>query len=191
MYGETEARQQVNRGKAGLSPRVRGNRGPPLSQCGPCRSIPACTGKPFMGSVVGSVVGVYPRVYGETSGYGPVLLSRHGLSPRVRGNPYPSRASTWASGSIPACTGKPNSSAECSIPRRVYPRVYGETCSTRRVNASSRGLSPRVRGNRHRNERRIRSSGSIPACTGKPLTDTPRILLNKVYPRVYGETAFR
>ena len=70
----------------GLSPRVRGN---PLAKgdgvCG-VRSIPACAGEPdYIISCTGRP-SVYPRVCGGTSRAFAALLTRGGLSPRVRGN---------------------------------------------------------------------------------------------------------
>ena len=50
------------------------------------------------------------------------------------------------------------------------------------------GLSPRVRGNRSGRAVQYSTVGSIPACTGKPITVRPKQQLRQVYPRVYGET---
>ena len=51
---------------AGLSPRVRGNRGADSPAVLVCGSIPACAGEPPWGSVGGSITRVYPRVCGGT-----------------------------------------------------------------------------------------------------------------------------
>ena len=50
------------------------------------------------------------------------------------------------------------------------------------------GLSPRVRGNPSENQACLLVSGSIPACTGKPLWPSAGQSAGRVYPRVYGET---
>ena len=50
------------------------------------------------------------------------------------------------------------------------------------------GLSPRVRGNRHRPCWQGAYLGSIPACAGEPIYLVTSIIINKVYPRVCGGT---
>ena len=52
--------------KAGLSPRVRGNRCLPRAGRQRQRSIPACAGEPNIGDLVAWEVKVYPRVCGGT-----------------------------------------------------------------------------------------------------------------------------
>ena len=112
VYGETQyGVPQVDRPR-GLSPRVRGNlqRGAGASRKE--RSIPACTGKPALGNRYSISVGVYPRVYGETSRGLRRAPPKRGLSPRVRGNRQNARALAARRGSIPACTGKPEKAKE-------------------------------------------------------------------------------
>ena len=74
--------------EAGLSPRVRGNRGPSHSQGVPRGSIPACAGEPgsHRASFIGE--GVYPRVCGGTTLKVTGTSDADGLSPRVRGNRF-------------------------------------------------------------------------------------------------------
>ena len=72
--------------------------------------------------------------------------------------------------------------------RWVYPRVYGETCGKFIAYGCNGGLSPRVRGNRKSGASRGDVVGSIPACTGKPITPANGPSCSTVYPRVYGET---
>ena len=57
------------------------------------------------------------------------------------------------------------------------------TCTMPRL-----GLSPRVRGNRWSCERLQTRGGSIPACTGEPVSSQATPSANRVYPRVYGGT---
>ena len=75
------------RSPGGLSPRVRGNRprdaNPRLWQ----GSIPACAGEPVGGETPSAAAAVYPRVCGGTQSPRSGTGQRHGLSPRVRGNP--------------------------------------------------------------------------------------------------------
>ena len=54
--------------------------------------------------------------------------------------------------------------------------------------AFMQGLSPRVRGNHLRRRDVHPQWRSIPACTGEPLPPKSETCMNKVYPRVYGET---
>ena len=152
-------------------------------------SIPACTGKPRPRQWPAARGGVYPRVYGETAGDWLMGMLAAGLSPRVRGNPIDEAEPSSPWGSIPACTGKPPAPGLWCCPGRVYPRVYGETSSLARPCSTSRGLSPRVRGNPLYLANGIDISRSIPACTGKPCSRRPTRTTWRVYPRVYGETA--
>ena len=107
VYGGTAAWKHGQHFLSGLSPRVRGNLKSYSGSDELERSIPACTGEPFL--ILGKPVPiqVYPRVYGGT---GPVLrpkaLSR-GLSPRVRGNLLSGLWVMLRMRSIPACTGEP------------------------------------------------------------------------------------
>ena len=134
---------------------------------------------------------VYPRVYGGTA---PSLLSLKpiaGLSPRVRGNPWGGLATLATMGSIPACTGEPHTSKYPSIPIWVYPRVYGGTSPGKARKWLRMGLSPRVRGNQLLFTRHSIDQRSIPACTGEPAAFDGALAAVKVYPRVYGGTAYR
>ena len=71
----------------GLSPRVRGNQGLRQTVYKGGRSIPACAGEPSFAAAAPTASRVYPRVCGGTRKVLYTLLYRHGLSPRVRGNP--------------------------------------------------------------------------------------------------------
>ena len=70
-----------------------------------------------------------------------------GLSPHVRGNPQAHLAVVHGAGSIPACTGKPSTSASYRSGDGVYPRMYGETPDATIERLHPDGLSPHVRGN--------------------------------------------
>ena len=74
-------------------------------------SIPACTGEPIGAKWIGACTWVYPRVYGGTPRRDPGIRPAPGLSPRVRGNPPVRTPRRYSSGSIPACTGEPNTCA--------------------------------------------------------------------------------
>ena len=55
------------------------------------------------------------------------LLFRHGLSPRVRGNPTINFSEFWTMGSIPAGAGEPKSPLAPLDISPVYPRGCGGT----------------------------------------------------------------
>ena len=153
---------------AGLSPRVRGNRGCPIAASATVGSIPACAGEPRRRVRAGRVAGVYPRVCGGT---GQTELRREylwGLSPRVRGNRARVAALDAGAGSIPACAGEPARSTGGRRPPRVYPRVCGGTVGASPPRPHATGLSPRVRGNLRSGSKRALAPRSIPACAGEP-----------------------
>ena len=89
---------------------MRGNHRHTLRELVGRGSIPACAGEPSVSFGTKSVPMVYPRVCGGTLMMKEWSLSRGGLSPRVRGNPWCGRMkSPWV---------------------RSYPRVCGGTAYT-------------------------------------------------------------
>jgi len=107
VCGGTVHHVATGRAGTGLSPRVRGNRFVPSLT--PLRkgSIPACAGEPPRYERSTPRAWVYPRVCGGTIQPTAAAKYMSGLSPRVRGNPYPRRYRTGIRGSIPACAGEP------------------------------------------------------------------------------------
>ncbi len=152
-------------------------------------SIPVCTGLPRKTSPTGPTARVYPRVYGATSTHSFRGMVGRGLSPCVRGYPDQQEQFTDRLGSIPVCTGLPPRAPGASPSSGVYPRVYGATFPLTRPRLGRGGLSPCVRGYRTNAHLGIRPSGSIPVCTGLPITLFEKLLSTRVYPRVYGATA--
>ena len=71
----------------------------------------------------------------------------------------------------------------------VYPRVGGETISSRSMVHSTHGLSPRGRGNLIGGRRNCFRWRSIPAWAGKPRSTRSATSTTTVYPRVGGETS--
>ena len=189
MYGETGALDQRAGVVGGLSPHVRGNHVQEPHVAITQGSIPACTGKPAPVAGRHTMSEVYPRMYGETvTSVNPHCI-RSGLSPHVRGNPPRRAPKSLGARSIPACTGKPTWCAGSGSRSGVYPRMYGETLGETSVPTIAPGLSPHVRGN-HEIHRPARTAArSIPACTGKPIRFAFLEHVNKVYPRMYGETS--
>ena len=175
-------------GPSGLSPRVRGNPHVQVDNDLHERSIPACAGEPPGISHAAVSSQVYPRVCGGTGSLETGTGLHKGLSPRVRGNRPPSSWRGISGRSIPACAGEPCLPRERSTSPGVYPRVCGGTLSVQNRGAPSRGLSPRVRGNRAHAKLRVAQAGSIPACAGEPSPCFSAPWPMTVYPRVCGGT---
>ena len=93
--------------RAGLSPRVRGNRRIAGFGAGGRGSIPACAGEPTPSSVRPALRRVYPRVCGGTNRGVAQRQRVRGLSPRVRGNRRNTLRRALRQRSIPACAGEP------------------------------------------------------------------------------------
>ena len=167
--GGTPPARRPHRSGGGLSPRVRGN---PLSSAIPpetMRSIPAGAGEPAPGARHGPRPRVYPRGCGGTGMPYRLMVAAWGLSPRVRGNLVVDVGAQLHDGSIPAGAGEPAPTARAASRLQVYPRGCGGTRTSRGSTrppgvyprgcggtrpppaeaTTGRGLSPRVRGNRH------------------------------------------
>ena len=106
----------------------------------------------------------------------------------MRGNPTPSPSACGTGGSIPACAGEPPPREGARRARGVYPRVCGGTRRIAFSAAGTRGLSPRVRGNRASSRSVGAYKGSIPACAGEPHRRPTARTRARVYPRVCGGT---
>ena len=173
---------------AGLSPRVRGNRARAGTERQELGSIPACAGEPCPFQRVARGRWVYPRVCGGTPQRRKYRRRLQGLSPRVRGNPWPARWQAMVYWSIPACAGEPSPPPGQSQLPSVYPRVCGGTGGCGTGDCVPVGLSPRVRGNPSAAPPPSASPGSIPACAGEPAAQNLHRPEARVYPRVCGGT---
>ena len=153
---------------SGLSPRLRGN--PPGTQESGGRggSIPAPAGEPSSAIRLSLCIRVYPRACGGTRWLRSAASYGSGLSPRLRGNRFDSRAAFEGRGSIPAPAGEPPAETWERIRYRVYPRACGGTVSVEYTRAAEAGLSPRLRGNRISSDASFWAFGSIPAPAGEP-----------------------
>ena len=129
---------------------------------------------------------VYPRVCGAALDGGRLGGLDSGLSPRVRGSPRPEACPPRHLRSIPACAGQPRQLLTFPRITTVYPRVCGAAVSVRVLTATTRGLSPRVRGSLQLDCRRAQLVRSIPACAGQPRSGRPISCSISVYPRVCG-----
>ena len=106
----------------------------------------------------------------------------------MRGNPFLGSLALRRDRSIPACAGEPRILQSDVSSLTVYPRVCGGTCHLQRQADLFVGLSPRVRGNRHRTATPQPHARSIPACAGEPAAAPSRVRGPRVYPRVCGGT---
>ncbi len=173
---------------SGLSPRVRGN----LHQCGEDAdsqgSIPAGAGEPNTTGASPSTAWVYPRGCGGTQYLVLPSTTKHGLSPRVRGNRRWRYTMATPRRSIPAGAGEPRRSWRRWGRNGVYPRGCGGTRRTRSTSGASCGLSPRVRGNPSTGVPCSLLEGSIPAGAGEPHPGERGGVPGPVYPRGCGGT---
>ena len=188
VCGGTPVATNPASGRAGLSPRLRGNHWPPVDRSCPGRSIPASAGEPRREVVRPCLHEVYPRVCGGTAEDGTPFQAKGGLSPRLRGNPNFTFDVPSASGSIPASAGEPPRARSQEHSSRVYPRVCGGTADLQGLSPEQQGLSPRLRGNLIELAKKSINPGSIPASAGEPEWPPSGSKLNRVYPRVCGGT---
>ena len=160
---------------------------PPSAATGP-GSIPARAGEPLPAKLIAQVREVYPRACGGTHKTQEQNASLTGLSPRVRGNRRPGSNRQATPGSIPARAGEPSTAIPACSTSGVYPRACGGTARHIQPSSGLYGLSPRVRGNRHRDYPGETWSRSIPARAGEPATEPPPQKSGRVYPRACGGT---
>ena len=172
----------------GLSPRVRGNQSAAIVPYSKERSIPASAGEPIDTIDAIAVMAVYPRECGGTDGAITEMSVIDGLSPRVRGNHTVEAPSAPKSGSIPASAGEPLPGWTKPLTRTVYPRECGGTVLNIWLGNATKGLSPRVRGNRAQGGPISSDAGSIPASAGEPSRSFSFCSMPRVYPRECGGT---
>ena len=94
------------------------------------------------------------------------------------------------SGSIPAGAGEPRRATSSGAKRTVYPRGCGGTTTSSSAASSTKGLSPRVRGNPQTVPAAAHAAGSIPAGAGEPWRPWARARRSWVYPRGCGGTSY-
>ena len=109
----------------------------------------------------------------------------------MRGNHLPNQRVPRPGGSIPARAGEPPNPPSNPPCREVYPRACGGTSPSRNAPYHPSGLSPRVRGNRHRRRHSIQQRRSIPARAGEPAVKPISLSGFRVYPRACGGTVYQ
>ena len=186
--GETSSCGRRCRMRRGPSPRGRGNLPEPTPRMSIKGSIPAWAGKPRRAPVMIQAFWVHPRVGGETRVRRASGCCHSGPSPRGRGNRLQPRSRCRPVGSIPAWAGKPLRGPPVRQPSEVHPRVGGETPWAFSFSRCCCGPSPRGRGNRHAPDHGPGHHRSIPAWAGKPSWAVRWSVVNRVHPRVGGET---
>ena len=174
------------RPRRGLSPRVRGKQLQRLRIGNQRWSIPACAGETRPPSIPGRRSPVYPRVCGGNEAEKEAKYRASGLSPRVRGKPMIFLTPEDRIRSIPACAGETLALGCAEQGGQVYPRVCGGNVCRGGLGCPRHGLSPRVRGKRHRQGGRDPREWSIPACAGETRWGCCRRQIRWVYPRVCG-----
>ncbi len=188
--GGTMVWPSVSGSVGGLSPRMRGNPTIAADTSLQAGSIPAHAGEPAWKISARTRARVYPRACGGTSRLASNRWDVWGLSPRMRGNRRPGRASRTGPGSIPAHAGEPRPEHRPNGFVRVYPRACGGTSREHHIDSGHQGLSPRMRGNRFHRGFAFRLGGSIPAHAGEPITAADLDSLARVYPRACGGTGW-
>ena len=175
----------------GLSPRMRGN----LAGLSPGKArlgtIPAHAGEPSLSSRRRILPGDYPRACGGTGPGESAKVTATGLSPRMRGNRGVMRLAALLLGTIPAHAGEPGSGIVTPPDSWDYPRACGGTRTAEPLERPCRGLSPRMRGNRHLLRGRRIPIGTIPAHAGEPWRTESAATRRRDYPRACGGTAFQ
>ena len=189
VCGGTFVSDRVRNPQMGLSPRMRGNHFRIVTALSGSGSIPAYAGEPWRRRRNSIIQRVYPRVCGGTRPGPHTPRLRHGLSPRMRGNPSGYTRGNRKIGSIPAYAGEPITATATRSNAPVYPRVCGGTPGRRPRPGGGRGLSPRMRGNLTDRRISISTSGSIPAYAGEPGQRQGLMARLGVYPRVCGGTS--
>ena len=191
MYGGNNPSSAARDLFPGLSPYVRGKLLARYIVHQERRSIPVCTGETVSSIPIPFLIQVYPRMYGGNLPNFETRFFVQGLSPYVRGKRNTLRHLGRYSRSIPVCTGETDFPPEPSCEQWVYPRMYGGNTASRRTAVLTTGLSPYVRGKPHLLATLPTRVGSIPVCTGETLVNALLMLLDGVYPRMYGGNAVR
>ena len=170
-YGENSPCPARTTQQRGSSPRIRGE----LSECGrqPFVGgiIPANTGRIESAELCDGEPWDHPREYGENPLNSLSFGRGSGSSPRIRGELTRVQSGVDSSGIIPANTGRITTEPDQQPERPDHPREYGENADGPKDWAAVAGSSPRIRGESGQPAGHGRTSGIIPANTGRILAD--------------------
>ncbi len=167
MCGEKGTVTAPRRCAMGSPPRVRGKGEFSSPYFSSSRITPACAGK--------SSVALF------------CSLSFQGSPPRVRGKVVVTLYTTGEKGITPACAGKSVAVGHWAPLARDHPRVCGEKPCVARALSAAVGSPPRVRGKAFALNVCINSPGITPACAGKSMAQSWRLIAKWDHPRVCGE----
>ena len=171
----------------GSSPRPRGAPYINLMDTDLAWLIPASAGSTHSTTEHGTAGGAHPRVRGEHECLLRECEVGEGSSPRPRGAPILSSATTPVTGLIPASAGS-TWRPRCMRSRsRAHPRVRGEHFRFAHVSFFSPGSSPRPRGARFGGNAGGLCGGLIPASAGSTCRSASSRKSIWAHPRVRGE----
>ena len=151
-------------------------------------AIPAWAGEPKSGNICCNTLWGHPRVGGGTEKENTSLGTMEGPSPRGRGNHGLSERAEAEPGAIPAWAGEPSITVLAAWHHRGHPRVGGGTGTPRAMALSTKGPSPRGRGNPGLSPAAHVTLGAIPAWAGEPSNRLPHVKTVGGHPRVGGGT---
>ena len=151
------------------------------------RLIPALAGKTDSRVEAGFEAVAHPRAGGENAFILMERNSQKGSSPRWRGKPVGHATYEWEDRLIPALAGKTIAWRMSLIAVRAHPRAGGENTGGLVVYENGLGSSPRWRGKRSADQRRVRGERLIPALAGKTAAQWGSLRVDRAHPRAGGE----
>ena len=169
-------------------PRVCGeHKNTPAAQSRRAGSSPRMRGTRTQLDCVGVFVGIIPAYAGNTTHPYAFGNGGQGSSPRMRGTRQSARRPRVTQGIIPAYAGNTWDLEVKDAVVRDHPRVCGEHAEYVARAAVEGGSSPRMRGTRGTQTKRIPISGIIPAYAGNTHEWPSYMSHGRDHPRVCGE----
>ena len=149
--------------------------------------IPAHAGNTSTSKTSETLSRDHPRACGEHRPQPVDRIARLGSSPRMRGTPNLSKICSTKIGIIPAHAGNTKRARWKSSTVGDHPRACGEHGGLVYDQIQHRGPSPRMRGTRVLNTRRVLTTGIIPAHAGNTATGEYPSAGIRDHPRACGE----
>ena len=165
--GGDASRSRSPRRTTGRSPRARGRLREQGERLSAVRPIPASAGETRRRRPRTRSSGADPRERGGDDHLDVAVRNDLGRSPRARGRLNDRPLLLAQLGPIPASAGETAAPWPCRGPPAADPRERGGDTSSASAIASACGRSPRARGRRERQERRLHLPGPIPASAGE------------------------